>query len=156
MTFWDSFVVGEPVTLGSHRFTAEDIVRFARQYDPQPFHLDPEAAKASVLGGLCASGWHTAAACMRLNVEYRYRKVAEWIAAGNPVPRIGPSPGFRNMRWPKPVFAGDRVTFTQTVTEKRRSETRPGWGLLSFVTSGVNDDGEEVFAFDGVAFQGTE
>ena len=156
MTFWDTFIVGEPLVLGSHLFTAEDIVRFARQYDPQAFHVDAEAAKASVLGGLCASGWHTAAACMRLNVDYRYGRLKAWIEAGNAAPRIGPSPGFKNMRWPKPVFAGDTITFTQTVTEKRVSDSRPGWGLLSFTTLGVNQDGAKVFTFDGVAFQGTD
>lgn len=156
MSFWDSFVIGEPIVLGSHRFTAEEIVRFAEKYDPQPFHLDAEAAKASILGGLCASGWHTAAACMRLNVEYRYARLREWVEAGNPTPRIGPSPGFKNMRWRKPVHAGDTVTFTQTVTGKRVSEKRPGWGVLSFSTSGKDQDGVEVFSFDGVVFQGTD
>ncbi|WAP69591.1 MaoC family dehydratase [Jiella pelagia] len=156
MSFWDTFVIGEPIALGSHRFLAEDIIRFAEKYDPQVFHLDPEAAKNSVLGGLCASGWHTAAACMRLNVEYRYGRLREWIEAGNPAPKIGPSPGFKNMRWPKPVYAGDTVTFTQTVVDKRASGTKPGWGILSFTTLGVNQDGAEVFAFDGAAFQGTE
>ncbi|MBO0663333.1 MaoC family dehydratase [Jiella sp. MQZ9-1] len=156
MTFWDTFIVGEPIALGAHRFTAEAIVRFAEKYDPQIFHLDPERAKASVLGGLCASGWHTASACMRLNVDYRYGKLKRWLEAGNPMPRIGPSPGFKTMRWPRPVYAGDRVQFTQTVTDKRVSETRPGWGLVSFSTLGVNQDGAEVFSFDGVAFQGTD
>ncbi|MCE7027037.1 MaoC family dehydratase [Jiella avicenniae] len=156
MTFWDTFVVGEPIVLGSHRFVAEDIIRFAERYDPQVFHLDPEAAKTTLLGGLCASGWHTAAACMRLNVDYRYGRLKEWIAAGNPAPRIGPSPGFKNMRWLKPVYAGDTVTFTQTVVAKRVSGTRPGWGILSFTTLGVNQDGMDVFAFDGAVFQGTD
>ena len=156
MNFWDTITVGETVDLGAHRFTAEEIVRFAERYDPQIFHLDEEKAKSSVLGGLCASGWHTAAACMRLNVETRYRRVREWVEAGNPAPRIGPSPGVKNIRWLKPVYAGDTIRFSQTVTAKRASATRAGWGVLEFVTEGVNEAGETVFSFEGAAFQGLD
>ena len=156
MSFWDRFEIGKPVELGSHRFTAEDIKRFAGKYDPQPFHLDEEAASASVLGGLCASGWHTAAVCMRLNVDTRAAQVKAYVAEGNATPQVGPSPGIRNIKWPKPVYAGDTVTFTQTVTGKRHSQSRPGWGVLEFTTLGVNQDGEPVFSFDGAAFAGTD
>ncbi|MCQ0986346.1 MaoC family dehydratase [Jiella marina] len=156
MSFWDTFVIGEEIALGSHTFTAEEIIRFAEKYDPQIFHLDPDAAAKSVLGGLCASGWHTASVCMRLNVETRYARLREWIEAGNPMPKVGPSPGFRNMRWQKPVYAGDTISFSQTVTDKRPSARRAGWGVLSFSTSGRNQHGTEVFSFDGVAFQGLD
>ncbi|MEX6506730.1 MaoC family dehydratase [Jiella sp. M17.18] len=156
MSFWDTIVVGEAILLGSHTFTADEIKRFAAAYDPQVFHLDEEKARASVLGGLCASGWHTAAVCMRLNVETRYARVREWVEAGNPAPRIGPSPGFRNMAWKKPVYAGDTIRFSQTVTAKRATASRPGWGILEFSTDGVNQHGETVFGFEGVAFQGLD
>ncbi|MEF2551106.1 MaoC family dehydratase [Aurantimonas sp. A2-1-M11] len=156
MTFWDSLTVGEARILGSHIFAADDIKRFAAKFDPQPFHLDEVAAKGSVLGGLCASGWHTAGVCMRLNVENQVAFAKDWIAAGNRPPRMGPSPGVTNLRWPKPVYVGDTITFTQTLTAKRASGSRPGWGVLEFTTLGVNQHGETVFSFDGAAFCGTD
>lgn len=156
MTFWDSLIVGEAREMGSHTFLAEDIKRFAAKYDPQAFHLDANAAKASILGGLCASGWHTAGVCMRLNVESQVALGRAWVAAGNQPPRMGPSPGVKNLAWPKPVYAGDTVTFTQTLTGKRASASRKGWGVLEFTTQGVNQHGDTVFSFDGAAFCGTD
>lgn len=156
MSFWDEFVEGRGETLGSYRFTAEDIKRFAARYDPQPFHLDEDRAKASVLGGLCASGWHTASVFMKLNVETRARQMQAWSDAGNPPPAMGPSPGVKNIRWPKPVYAGDTITYSQVVTGKRKSQSRPGWGVVEFRTTGVNEAGETVFSVDGAAFCGTD
>jgi acyl dehydratase len=154
--FWDRIVEGEEQALGSHTFEAEAIKRFAARFDPQPFHLDEAAAERSLLGSLCASGWHTAAVFMRLNVDYLGRRVAEFVAQGNPMPVIGPSPGFRDMRWPRPVRVGDTVTYSQRVTGKRVSDSRPGWGVVSFDVSGSNQRGEDVFGFKGSAFVGTE
>lgn len=156
MSAWDDIVVGETYGIGSHRFEADDIRRFAARYDPQPFHLDEAAARASLLGGLCASGWHTAAVAMRLNVDHQAAVARRRAAAGLPPSRIGPSPGVRNLRWPRPVMAGDRVTFTQTVTARRPSASRPGWGLVAFATAGVNDEGTTVFASDGAVFFGID
>lgn len=156
MSFWNEFAEGVTEALGSHRFTAEDIKRFAAKYDPQPFHLDEDKAEASVLGGLCASGWHTAGVYMKLNVETRTRQMQAWIEAGNPPPMLGPSPGVRNIRWPKPVYAGDTIAYSQVVTAKRRSRSRPGWGVVEFKTTGVNQAGETVFSVDGAVFCGTD
>lgn len=156
MSYWETITVGETIELGSHCFDADAIKQFAAKYDPQSFHLDEEAAKASMYGGLCASGWHTAAVCMRLNVDTRAAQAREWIAAGHPAPKMGPSPGVTNLRWLKPVYAGDTVTFRQTVTAKRKAASRPGWGVLEFTTLGVNQHGEPVFSFDGAAFSGTD
>ena len=156
MSFWDEFAEGTGETLGSHHFTAEDIKRFAAKFDPQPFHLDEDKARASVLGGLCASGWHTAGVFMKLNVEIRARQAKAWIAAGNPPPLMGPSPGVKNLRWPKPVYAGDTITYSQMVKGKRKSESRPGWGVVEFKTTGVNEAGETVFSVDGAVFCGTD
>lgn len=156
MSYWDTITVGERVEIGSHRFDAADIKRFAEKYDPQPFHLDEEAARASVLGGLCASGWHTTAVWMRLNVDSQTARIREFVAAGNPVPKVGPSPGLKNLRWLKPVYAGDTVTFSQHVTVKRKSASRPGWGVIEFSCEGVNQAGERVFSFDAAAFYGTD
>jgi len=156
VSFWETVIVGESVDLGAHTFAADEIKRFAAQYDPQIFHLDEEKAKASVLGGLCASGWHTAAVCMRLNIETRNRRLREWAAAGRPAPRFGPSPGVKNLRWLKPVYAGDTITFHQTVTAKRPTASRPGWGVVEFITQGTNQAGETVFSFEGAVFLGLD
>src|SRR5258708_3999226 len=98
MTLDEFFRIGVTVTLRSHTFEAEAIKAFARKYDPQVFHVDEEAAKKSVFGGLCASGWHTAATWMKLSVQARMD--AGWTGPG-PVPEFGPSPGFKNLKWPK-------------------------------------------------------
>src|SRR5215207_11050012 len=105
MRFFDDIRIGDKVTIGSHLFTAEEIKTFAGQYDPQPFHLDETLAKQSHFGALVASGWHTAAQWMRNMVAYRKGEADAMRRRGEPVPVIGPSPGFKDMRWLKPVFA---------------------------------------------------
>ncbi|GGE19201.1 acyl dehydratase [Aureimonas endophytica] len=154
MSLFSDIVLGARVELGAHRFTAAEIVAFATRYDPQLFHLDADVAKASLLGGLCASGWHTASIFMRLNAEALNRAVERERLAGRPVPDLGPSPGFRDMRWPRPVYAGDDIRYFQTVTAKRPSASRPGWGLIETDNLGLNQKGETVFAFIGTAFLG--
>jgi len=135
--------------LGSHHFTREAILRFARAYDPQPFHLDDEAAARSQFGALCASGWHTAAAWMRCYVTFNERHRAERLRNGDQLPDIGPSPGFENLKWLKPVYPGDTITYSSQITGKRALRSREGWGLLSSANRGVNQKGELVFSFDG-------
>ncbi len=146
---FDALEVGARTELGSFTFAAPDIIAFAAAFDPQRFHLDEAAAKASLFGGLCASGWHTAAIWMKLMVAHR-RRVEAGMGAG--APRLGPSPGFRNLKWLKPVFAGDTVAYSSTVIDKRASASRPGWGLVFHRNEGVNQKGEPVFSFDGCVF----
>ncbi|MBC8130609.1 MAG: MaoC family dehydratase [Rhizobiaceae bacterium] len=155
MSFWDGISIGDVFEIGSHVFTGEEIKRFAAKFDPQPFHIDEEAAKNSLLGGICASGWHTAAVSMRLNVDFQRQMMEAFVAAGNTLPKSGPSPGIKNLRWPKPVYAGDTVAFTQTVMAKRVSASRPGWGVMEFSTLGLNQHSETVFAFEAAVFLGT-
>jgi acyl dehydratase len=151
--YLDEMQVGDVTELGCHRFEPEDIVRFAKAYDPQPFHVDPEAARRSLFGGLCASGWHTAAMWMKLRVaQLEAAAAAATRGQGRPSPRLGPSPGFRNMRWSRPVYAGDTVSYRSVVTDVRPSASRPGWGLASHRNSGANQHGEEVFSFEGTVF----
>src|ERR1043166_6088364 len=107
MRYFDDISVGDCMPLGSHTFTAEDIKTFAAQYDPQTFHMDEAAAAKSHFGALCASGWHTIAVWMRLRVQYGQREDAERAARGEVIARLGPSPGFRDLKWMKPVYAGD-------------------------------------------------
>lgn len=148
--FFDELVIGENYELGSLLFTPEEIVAFARSFDPQPFHMDEEAARRSSFGALCASGWHTAAGWMATMVSHRRRQEA--MLAPSAAPRLGPSPGFKNLRWLKPVYAGDRITYHSTVADKRASLSRPEWGLFFHHNTGVNQNGETVFSFDGCVF----
>src|SRR5215813_1084876 len=138
MEYFEDIAIGVRHELGSYTFTAERIKAFAGKYDPQPFHLDEEAGRRSFFGGLVASGWHTAAACMRVAVDSRRRAAAAAQARGDDVPAGGPSPGFKNLRWPKPVLAGDTVTFFSEVTSKRATVTRPQWGLVFVLNTGEN------------------
>jgi acyl dehydratase len=152
MPFLEDMAVGAVSELGSCTFTAEDIIRYAKTFDPQPFHVDPEAAKWSLFGGLCASGWHTAAIWMKQMIAHRERSWAESRRRGEPPPQLGPSPGFKNLKWSKPVYAGDTITYRSQVIATRPSASRPGWGLAFHRNSGVNQHGEEVFGFDGAVF----
>jgi acyl dehydratase len=152
MKFFDDIAVGERAELGSHTFTAEDIKSFARKYDPQPFHLDEAAAARSHFGALCASGWHTAATSMRLMVEHQVRDDAARRAPGAAVAALGPSPGFRELEWLKPVYAGDTVSYATEIVDKRASNSRPDWGLMSIRNTGANQNGEPVISFVSVVF----
>jgi acyl dehydratase len=143
---------GEVVELGSYHFSAADIVRFAAAYDPQSFHLDDAAARESHFGRLTASGWQTAAAWMKLMVGLEPQIIANARAAGRRSALLGPSPGFKNMRWLKPVFAGDTIRYTSTLMGGRASRSRPGWGIVDHVNEGFNAAGEKVFHFDGCVF----
>ena len=143
--------IGTVRDLGPYAFDAQGIVAFARAYDPQVFHLDDAAAKRTHFGGLCASGWHTAAAYMNRLLTTRARDRA-YTAARGPVPDSGSSPGFRNLRWLKPVYAGDTIRYTTRLTDKRASGSRPGWGLAFARNTGVNQRGEPVFSFDSAVF----
>jgi acyl dehydratase len=152
MKFLEDIVVGEHIELGSHTFMADDIKSFARRFDPQPFHLDEAAAARSPFGALCASGWHTAVTWMRLRVRQQQREDAEMHARGEPVAALGPSPGFRELKWLKPVYAGDTVTYATEIIEKRASNSRPGWGLISLRNTGTNQRGEAVISFVSTVF----
>lgn len=148
MSGLDAFDIGRRNDLGTHRFTAEEIIAFARKFDPQPFHIDAEAATGSMFGGLCASGWHTTAVWMKKNVEFRDRWHDELKANGKSPPEMGPSPGFRNLRWHKPVYAGDTIQFFNTWLSARRRERKPEWGIVESHSEGFNQNGEKVISFD--------
>ncbi|WP_343312451.1 MaoC family dehydratase [Brucella sp. BE17] len=143
--------LGEEHIIGSYTFSAEEIIRFASKFDPQPFHMDSEAAKNSVFGGLCASGWHTTAIFMKLNVASIVAATKDAIERGEIPPTFGPSPGFENLKWLKPVFAGDTITYKRTVHAVRPLTSRPGWSMLSMSTSAFNQHAEKVLSFDNSA-----
>jgi acyl dehydratase len=147
--FLEDIEIGGEEALGSYEFTRDAIVRFAKQFDPQSFHVDEEAARQSHFGALCASGWHTAAGWMKCYVAFNEHHRGERRARGEAIPAIGPSPGFENLRWPKPVYAGDVIAYRSQVTDKRALKSRPGWGLLASLNEGVNGKGENVLSFEG-------
>ena len=149
--FYEDFEVGRSSQFGSFLFTAESIVAFARAYDPQSFHLSEAAAAAGPFGRLAASGWHTAAVWMKLNVAERDRERTEALERGEAVGALGPSPGFKTLQWLKPVHAGSRIVFGATVTGKRPT-SRPGWGLVFHTGTGHGEDGDLVFSFEGCVF----
>ena len=147
--FLEDYHPGDAIALGSHHFTADAIKAFARLYDPQAFHMDSVAAEHSVLGALSASGWHTAAVWMKLMVVHELKLTNEILARGGTPGRLGPSPGFREMRFLKPVHAGDSIAYTTQVRGTEPWPGRPKWGLLTMDNAGVNQRGETVLTFAG-------
>lgn len=152
MSYFDEMEIGHRRHLGSHRFTREGMIAFAQKYDPQPFHVDEAAASRTHFGALVASGWHTAATWMRLLVEFHMKEAAERAARGADVPQYGPSPGFKNLHWPKPVYAGDTITFASELREKIVSRSKPEWGLLVAYNTGTNQHGDLAFDFESTVF----
>jgi acyl dehydratase len=150
--FFEDIRVGDVYEVGRYTFTADNIKAFAVRFDPQPFHVDEEAAARSHFGALCASGWHTALAWMRLMVDYRRRMDDAMRARGEPVAGIGPALGFRELKWLKPVYVGDIVTYKSEVTEMRLSNSRPQAGLMTLRSTGVNQGGEPAISFISTTF----
>jgi acyl dehydratase len=146
MTYFEDLRVGTRTELGRHTFTADEIKTFARAYDPQPFHLDEAAAARSHFGALCASGWHTAAMSLSLNVDDRQRRQAELRRRGEPAAKTGPSPGLRDLKWLRPVYVGDTIAFAHEIVELRTLPDRPGVGLRISRNTGTNQHGELVYS----------
>jgi acyl dehydratase len=134
-TYFEDFQQGAVFELGSRTVTADEIVAFGRQFDPQPFHVDEAAAAASVFGGLVASGWHTGAMWMRLYVDALLDGAAS----------LG-SPGIEELRWLAPVRPGDTLHARLTVLEATPSERRPDRGTIRSRGEMVNQDGVTVMS----------
>jgi acyl dehydratase len=128
--YFEDFAVGTVFDAGSVTVSAAEIVEFGTRYDPQPFHIDAEAAQASIYGGLIASGWHTAALMMRLFVD---SIAADTAALG--------SPGVDELRWLLPVRPGDTLSVRMTVVEARVSQSKPDRGLVRGRFEVTNQDG---------------
>ncbi len=150
--FFEELSLGERLNLGAVTFTESDIIAFARDFDPQSFHIDPVAATSSNFGGLIASGWHTGSAWMGQMVRNRTAAAVNAVQRGNRPARLGPSPGFQHLRWIKPVYAGDTIRYTSAIFEKRLSASRPEWGIVRHYNTGVNQKDETVFCFIGSVF----
>ena len=133
--YFEDFEPGQVLELGSRTVTEDEIIEFARQFDPQPFHVDPEAAAESVFGGLIASGWHTGSMWMRLYVD---NMLGSASAQG--------SPGIEELRWLTPVRPGDTLHGRLTVLETTPSERRPDRGTVRIRGEMINQDGVTVLS----------
>src|ERR1051325_7053159 len=137
--YWEDLPVGKVIDLGTREVPREEVVEFARRYDPQPFHIDEEAAKKSSYGGLSASGWHTCAMMMRLLYDGLLKHSAS----------LG-SPGVDMVRWLKPVRPGDMLRARMKVTESRASTSKPDRGVIKSQWEVFNQKDELVMTMEGM------
>jgi len=143
MRYFEDFTVGETIVHARRTLSAEDIVAFAGEYDPQPFHVDGMAPEAAMTGGLIASGWHLAAVFMRMLAD---SILLESSCMG--------SPGVDRLKWLKPVRPGDTLTGRSTVAEVKASRSRPDRGIVRFHHEVTDDNGEVVMWLDNPVFFG--
>ena len=136
--YWEDFPAGHVSEFGGMAVEKDAIVRFAREFDPQPFHLDEEASKASLFGGLCASGWHTCAMTMRMMCDNYLLDAAS----------LG-SPGLEAIRWLRPVRPGDTLHVRMTILESRLMDSKPHVGLVRSRWQLFNQNNEEVMHMEG-------
>lgn len=141
LLFFEDFPAGEVIEFGDREVIAEEIIAFARQFDPQPFHLSEEAGRASVAGGLIASGWHTASMMMRVICDQMLPN-----AAGQG------SPGMETIDWLKPVRPGDRLKVRRTTLSARTSRSRPELGVIEARFELINQNREVVMTQQGSMF----
>ena len=135
MKYFEDVQVGDVMRFGRYAVTREEIIEYARQFDPQPFHLDEEAAKASMFGGLIASGWHTGAMLMRMVADHMTREHATSGAMG-----------FDDLKWLRPVRPGDVLTVESEIREKIESRSRPDRGTVKIESRVSNQRGEVVMS----------
>lgn len=138
---FEDFHEGQSFALGPHTVKRDEIISFAREFDPQPFHLDEAAAKLSILGGLAASGWHTTAITMRLMCDACLSRSA-----------ILGSSGMDEVKWLSPVLAGEVLAGTFTITGTRTSASRPGIGIVNFTSKLAGADGTQKIEMSGMFF----
>jgi acyl dehydratase len=143
MIYFEDFSPGEIVEYGDRAVTAEEIIAFAREFDPQPFHLSEEEGRDSPAGGLVASGWHLASIMMRMNCD---EMLLESSSQG--------SPGIEEIDWPTPVRPGDRLRIRRTTLSARVSRSRPTVGLVEARFELMNQAGEIVMTQRGSIFFG--
>ena len=137
--YFEDFEIGKTVEVGSRTVTEEEIIAFASQFDPQPFHVDPVAAQQSMYGGIIASGWHTCSLMMRLMVDGFAKDAAS----------LG-SPGVDEIRWLKPVRGGDTLTVTTTAVEAHPSKSKSDRGVVHTMWEAKNQRGEIVATLKGM------
>jgi len=136
--YWEDFKVGDSAPIGERVVDKEEVIAFARAYDPQPFHIDETAARESMFKGLIASGWHTVAMTMRMMCDSYLNRSAS----------LG-SPGVDNVRWLKPVRPGDTLKGRRVVLETRASQSRPEMGVVKMRWEISNQHDELVMTMEG-------
>ena len=141
MMYFEDLVVGAKASFGSYAVTREEVIAFATKYDPQPFHLDDEAAAQTHFGRLSASGWHTCAMTMAMIVENL--KATEQAGLG--------SPGHDELRWITPVYPGDTLRCETELLEKRQSQSKPEMGIFRSKMMVFNQDDVMVMSFVSIA-----
>ena len=141
LRYFEDYALGTTYDCGSVSIDQASIIAFAKEFDPQPFHVDPAAAATGPFGGLIASGWHTAVLVMRLLVE---QYLSEEASLG--------SAGLDELRWPHPVRPGDTLRARATVTESRRSLSKPDRGIIKTLVEAVNQDGRTVMRATAINF----
>ena len=137
--YFEDYQVGEQITYGDYLVTEQEMIEFATRYDPQSFHVDPLEAGKSIYGGLIASGWLTGSIMMRLMAD-------NFIS---PQASMG-SPGIDEVRWHKPVRAGDRLKVSVTIVSARQSQSKPDRGIVQSTHEAFNQNGERVMSFKGM------
>ena len=140
--FLEDYSIGMEKEFGNRQVTEEEVIRFAKEFDPQPFHIDPEAAGESMFGGIIASGWHTCAMLMRMLCD-------EFLL--NDEGSLG-SGGVDDIRWKMPVRPGDTLTVRSRVTEVRASESKPDRGIVRSTYSIFNQNGDIVMTVSSMGF----
>lgn len=146
MRWLDDLTVGETIDLGAHRFSAEEIIAFAHDFDPQPFHLSHEAGRASLFRGLAASGWHTTAVWRRLMSAY---EVTTRQALGHVEEPPAHALPVEDLRWLKPTLADDELRFRITIEALSPEAASSGWGTVTYRAEGTNQHGDLVFRLTG-------
>jgi acyl dehydratase len=139
--YFEDYIPGAVHEFGSVTVDEDEIMAFGKRFDPQPFHTDPIAAKQSMYGGLIASGWHSASLMMRLFVDHYLSHVAS----------LG-SPGVDELRWLKPVRPGDTLSIRVTVSDTKRSRSKPDRGILHSYCEAFNQDGDVVMTMKALNF----
>jgi len=141
--YFEDFETGKTIEVGTRTVTEEEIIDFASKFDPQPFHVDKEAAANSIYGGIIASGWHTCSMMMRMMVDHFLRQSSS----------MG-SPGVDEIRWLKPVRAGDTLSVSTTILEARPSTSKPDRGVVMTQWQAKNQHGELVATVKGMGMYG--
>jgi acyl dehydratase len=136
--YLEDFAAGQTFNTGRHRVDKDQIIAFARQFDPQPFHTDEEAARQSPFGGLAASGWHTAGMTMRLMLDGEFKPAGGILGVG-----------FDDLSWPRPVRPGDELHAISEILDVRPSKSKPDRGMIRVRTTTFNQNNEPVMVFTG-------
>ena len=137
--YFEDYVPGSIYEFGSMTVNQDEVISFARRFDPQDFHTDPEAAKQTIFGGLIASGWHTAGLMMRLYADNYLSKVASLS-----------SPGVNELKWKQPVRPGDELSIRVTIIEARRSNSKPDRGIVKSFIEVLNQNRDVVMSMDAL------